>query len=870
MERLKKDIIKEMEEKSRENLNRGIDIAVTILKHEFPFITGWKYKDNPYDSRYTVYINLICDLEKTSEFYNSPIKKYYYDRGEPNAPYPFFPLKLSDEIDNDEKYRLFSTIQKSFNEIYDEIPNEYRYLITDYISTDVVTPKEIYLEGFNFPSPEKLSEAFDVDYYRSKYGPPEEEPNIDIKNMTKEEVKEWGSQYFSQKFFRLFSPKTYNYAKKKRWLHDICHELEWDECGGNNKKIYGFFFEKEGQKYVYVGITNNITKRFSNHTDLAKTKLSHFQRMVKEMDVDPKDIDFRVLFWKFLDDYRSGQIERSLISYFKAQPEYICLNVAPGGSTGEKGKTTKIVNYVADIIAKEKIENEEDFKKLYPKEYDFLKGTNKLKLINKVFNYRFFDQGHYTNDEIFNSAKKYLNKKDFQKNEPKAFGAAFRRNMLDDLFPENISESESGNDKVSLAKSLIQQLFYEVSFIEQSTYNDRPLLTVYFDSDDTAANIESVFTHEICDTVKDYTSGEIKCNPSWGPKMRTLRNNPDILIDAILLEYDDEGNILNENKLDEIERNLEVINLILNEISWDGLCEIWVEYNEDDKEYEIRSKSKLQDELSPLDEIQKELDFLDDSIRSMGIRPYIFTPWYVDDCEDEAHFLNESTEDTNYTEILQELVEQFKEDLGICDIKAIYDDEDDMYSVYLLFGMEELNDKYTSNGKYLYVITKVKEVKDTIKSYLPIQNLYVGSYEKPNCGWKPLNENWYKVPSSDYNSLEKIINLTMKEKYDWWKDIKINTLNYIDLYGDVQIEAELTVDEEWGEKQWKGFYYNTKFPGNEGWEDEYGYSRRVSLGDITDPTSAKVIRDDLREIFKYTLNIESYNMSFINVYLIFE
>ena len=67
-------------------------------------------------------------------------------------------------------------------------------------------------------------------------------------------------------------------------------------------------------------------------------------------------------------------------------------------------------------------------------------GSNEL--INKVFNYRFFDQGHYTNDEIFNSAKKYLNKKDFQKNEPKAFGAAFRRNMLDDLFPENINESE--------------------------------------------------------------------------------------------------------------------------------------------------------------------------------------------------------------------------------------------------------------------------------------------------------------------------------------------------------------------------------------------------------------------------------------------
>ena len=869
MEILKKDILKEMEEKSQENLDKGINMAVSILKNEFPFVTGWKYKHDPDFFNSTVYIILICDMDKSSEFYNSPIKDYYRNL-EADVTYPFSPLEMSIEMDNEEKYELYKEIQKSLDETYYEIPNDYRHTFKSYVS-DTDQPKEINIDGFVFPAPEKLSEAFDVDYYRSKYGPPEEEPNIDIENMTKEEVKEWGSQYFSQKFFRLFSPKTYNYAKKKRWLHDICHELEWDECGDNNKKIYGFFFEKEGQKYVYVGITNNITKRFSNHTDLAKTKLSHFQRMVKEMEVDPKDIDFRVLFWKFLDDYRSGQIERSLISYFKAQPEYICLNVAPGGSTGEKGKTTKIVNYVADIIAKEKIENEEDFKKLYPKEYDFLKGTNKLKLINKVFNYRFFDQGHYTNDEIFNSAKKYLNKKDFQKNEPRAFGAAFRRNMLDDLFPENINESESSNDKVSLAKSLIQQLFDEVSFIEQSTYNDRPLLTVYFDSDDTAANIESVFTHEICDTVKDYTSGEIKCNPSWGPKMRTLRNNPDILIDAILLEYDDEGNVLNENKLDEIERNIEVINLILNEISWNGLCEIWVEYNEDDKEYEIRSKSKLQDELSPLDEIQKELDFLDDSIRSMGIRPYIFTPWYVDECEDEVKFLNESEEETNYIPIIEEIIEPFKNEDCVCEINAWYDEEDDMYSVYLVLGTEELNGKfYYVDGIRTYRNKLARKIETEIKSYLPIDNLYVGSYGKPNCGWKPLNENWFKVPSSDYNSLEKIINLTMKEKYGWWKDIKINTLNYIDLYGDVQIEAELTVDEEWGANQWGEFYYNTKFPGNEGWEDGWGDRRRVSLGDITDSTYAEVIRDDLREIFKYALNIESYNMSFRNVYLIFE
>ena len=486
MERLKKDIIKEMEEKSRENLNRGIDIAVTILKHEFPFITGWDYKNDPETYRSSIYLVLKADMDLASEFYNSPIRNVY-KHADAKTAYPFSALEISTELNEEEKYELFKVIQKSLVEIYDEIPSELRHEFESYAS-EKKEPKELYIEGFIFEKPK-----------------------------------------------------------------------------------------------------------------------------------------------------------------------------------------------------------------------------------------------------------------------------------------ENINESESSNDKVSLAKSLIQQLFYEVSFIEQSTYNDRPLLTVYFDSDDTAANIESVFTHEICDTIKDYTSGEIKCNPSWGPKMRTLRNNPDILIDAILLEYDDEGNVLNENKLDEIERNLEVINLILSEISWDGLCEIWVEYNEDDKEYEIRSKSMKRH--FDHDEIAEELGYLENTLRSMGIRHYIFAPWYIEECEDEVEFLN---------------------------------------------------------------------------------------------------ENWFKVPSSDYNSLEKIINLTMKEKYGWWKDIKINTLNYIDWNSQVQIEAELTVDEEWGANQWRESYPISKFPGNEGWEDEYGYSRRVSLGDITDSTYAYVIRHDLEEIFKYTLNIESYNTSFINVYLIFE
>ena len=102
--------------------------------------------------------------------------------------------------------------------------------------------------------------------------------------------------------------------------------------------------------------------------------------------------------------------------------------------------------------------------------------------------------------------------------------------------------------------------------------------------------------------------------------------------------------------------------------------------------------------------------------------------------------LNESEEETNYLPIIENIVEPFKEDECICNIDMWYDDEDDMYSVYLVFGTEELDGKFTSDGKFGYVRKKQKEVEETIKSYLPIKNIRVGSYGTPHCGWKSLNE----------------------------------------------------------------------------------------------------------------------------------
>ena len=278
-------------------------------------------------------------------------------------------------------------------------------------------------------------------------------------------------------------------------------------------------------------------------------------------------------------------------------------------------------------------------------------------------------------------------------------------------------------------------MFDNVTFLEYVTKRNE-IIVYYQDSSD-------LTPYEICNTISKYTGLYVVPWYEYGTKKYGTKNNnePDFYIDTEKYEEELNENFIPESKetTNEVEKNLKLINLILtNQINWDGLCDIWVEYNKDEHLYEIRSKTTKS--YFGHGEIEKELEYLENTLRSMGIRPYIYIPWYVKNCEDEVKFMNESKQETNYLPIIENLTEPFKEDEGVCDIDMWYDDEDGRYSVYLIFGTEELNNKFTNDGKYLYIRKKIMAVKETIKSYLPIDNLFVGSYGKPNCGWKPLNE----------------------------------------------------------------------------------------------------------------------------------
>ena len=112
-----------------------------------------------------------------------------------------------------------------------------------------------------------------------------------------------------------------------------------------------------------------------------------------------------------------------------------------------------------------------------------------------------------------------------------------------------ILREENEGYKVKLVKRMIHSLYDEVSFIEQSTFNGKPLLIIYFDSDDTAANIESWFDEKISRDIDEMTSGKIVVCPDWVGKWDYRKKNADVFINTELLKYDNLGNVINESEL---------------------------------------------------------------------------------------------------------------------------------------------------------------------------------------------------------------------------------------------------------------------------------------------------------------------------------
>jgi hypothetical protein len=330
-------------------------------------------------------------------------------------------------------------------------------------------------------------------------------------------------------------------------------------------------------------------------------------------------------------------------------------------------------------------------------------------------------------------------------------------NVINESESLNESDNRETDKKLKLVKEMIYSLFDEVEFIEVDTnYEGKPLIKIYHDVDDTAANYDNWFTHRIIDEIKEMTGDGIILSPYWAARWDWKYKNADFYIDVEKLKYDNLGNVINESenkKERKFNRLIQKVEDYLNSNEYPSVKKFTVYYEDthDDVIVNIFFDAEVAVKLggginSVIKRVGKQV------MEDLEVFPMDFK-YYI-------HFdrdINESTEkQPKYLNIIKDLVEPFKDEDCVCDIRVLYNEEDDMYLIDLNMGTEELNEKFFAVvGMTHYVKTLRLKIKETIKDYLPIDNLYVGSYASPNCKWKPLNESTFFLRRVDTRLMEK-------------------------------------------------------------------------------------------------------------------
>ena len=123
----------------------------------------------------------------------------------------------------------------------------------------------------------------------------------------------------------------------------------------------------------------------------------------------------------------------------------------------------------------------------------------------------------------------------------------------------------------------------------------------------------------------------------------------------------------------------------------------------------------------------------------------------------------------DYNELIYNILERFKEEDCICDTRVSFDVEDNYYNVYLVFSQEELHDKF-SGVMWIrnYITEMMNGVKNDLEAFLPIRNIFIGYYTKPNCKWSPLNES-EDDEEKNLNVLRELISMfDYSEVCDMW------------------------------------------------------------------------------------------------------
>lgn len=151
MRNIIKNILSE-EVDNLQNINKGIDVTIKLLSKKFPFIVDWELSEplDKYD--YSLYVDLIVDINKVKDYYGLDLSDMYkrytewiLDERAGNRAYPFSILGYEGVIED--PYLENKKIIETLNDIYGDIPDSLKYNTN---INGIHNTKDLSIDGYRY------------------------------------------------------------------------------------------------------------------------------------------------------------------------------------------------------------------------------------------------------------------------------------------------------------------------------------------------------------------------------------------------------------------------------------------------------------------------------------------------------------------------------------------------------------------------------------------------------------------------------------------------------------------------------------------------------------------------------------------------
>lgn len=244
------------------------------------------------------------------------------------------------------------------------------------------------------------------------------------RRRSEEQFAEIAARYDNLKEF-LENEKSVYQAMAKRGLHTkLCSHMK--RSGGLAlRKIYVFTFS---DGYAYVGLTDNIERRYWEHIN-GKKKPTSITKHIKETGAT---FEFKVLT-DYLDKDTASRMECEYIKQY-ADSGWKMLNIANGGCLGGGSSQFYSDKYIKKVIAKY-----EYYEDLRIEEQNLVAYLRRNKLFDKYcshIKHKKRERMRWTLERAIEAAKECKNKTDFYKRYYQAREILKKAGLLDKYFPK--------------------------------------------------------------------------------------------------------------------------------------------------------------------------------------------------------------------------------------------------------------------------------------------------------------------------------------------------------------------------------------------------------------------------------------------------